>query len=489
MKKPSAVLSLALNARRANLPQTIAIVTASSVVLGMLFTDTTDQLVAYLVVSVACCVPIALWIGNGSNGIPILPVISLMSFIYYALPILRKQLDVSTTQFEPSEILSAAVTVATYLSAATISWWMILGLSGRRSPSTAPDVISGSWLRRIIFVGLALGVLYHVALYSGSLGWLGPAFGLARSAMLSTATVACFVLGHARAQGSLRGQQWVLAVVGLAVLVLLAWASLFLINGMVYCLAAIFGYVITSRRVPWVVVSASMAVIIVLHAGKDSMRDKYWYEGRNYGEDISVTDVPGRMAEWTVAGLETIGSGKNYSSAVDRASLLSLLLQVQRLTPDYVPPLEGESYEVLPEMLVPRFLYPDKIDSQAAMSMLNIRFGFQTREGTQSTAIGWGLIAEGYANFGRLGVIGVALILGLLCGGLERWSVDAPIISLPSLVAVTAMIVLIDLEGDAAGLATTLFQSIISVAILFWCFKSLAADRRHSLHPADVNDK
>jgi hypothetical protein len=217
------------------------------------------------------------------------------------------------------------------------------------------------------------------------------------------------------------------------------------------------------------------------------MRDKYWYAGKNYGEQISITEVPARMAEWAVIGLTAIVSGEKYSSAVDRASLLSLFLQVQRLTPDYVPPLAGASYAVVPQMLVPRFLDSDKITSQAAMSMLNLHFGFQTEEGTQSTAIGWGLIAEGYANFGRLGVIGVALILGLLCGSLERWSAGAPIISLPSLVAVTAMTDLINAEGDAAGLVTTLFQSIISVSVVFWCLKSLASNRR-LVRPADYND-
>jgi hypothetical protein len=51
MKKSSADLSLAFNAQRANLPQIIVIVIVLSLVLGMLLTDTSNEMVASLVTS------------------------------------------------------------------------------------------------------------------------------------------------------------------------------------------------------------------------------------------------------------------------------------------------------------------------------------------------------------------------------------------------------------------------------------------------------
>jgi hypothetical protein len=101
--------------------------------------------------------------------------------------------------------------------------------------------------------------------------------------------------------------------------------------------------------------------------------------------------------------------------------------------------------------------------------MLNVHFGFQTIEGTQKTSIGWGLIAEAYANFGRAGVVGVGVLLGLLVGFFERWSTGAPILSLPGLVAIAGMMNFVNLEGDAAGLMTSLTQSIF-VILIYYCF-------------------
>ena len=234
--KTSASLSLSLRARRSNLPVAAAVVIALSVVLGMLLTDTADEMGAYFLVTLACAAPIALWIWGGALGVPVLPAISGMYFIYFGLPIIRNKLIL--VEFEPSEILTGAATVALFLVAATLVWWLILG-QVRRSNDASPSLISGPWLNRIIFLGLALGLIFHVSVYSGFLSWLGPSFGLFRSAMLSSAIAACFMLGHARAMGSLRGKIWVLAVACLGLMISVAWLSLFLIGGLMYCLSAV----------------------------------------------------------------------------------------------------------------------------------------------------------------------------------------------------------------------------------------------------------
>jgi len=476
MKNRSAAISLAFDARLANLPQTVAIVVLLSVMVGVLLTDSTDEIGAYLLVCVACGAPIVLWILLGTRGIPVLPMIAAMSFLFYAVPILRHNFDPS--EFEPLEILSAAFTMTLFLGAATLSWWLLLAMGARPSRSAPLEGLSVPQLKQVMFIGLALGLVFHVGIYAGWMSFLGPAFGLVRAAMLTAAMAACFMLGHLRARGSLQGQNYVLAVAGLGMMVILSWASLFLVVGMTFGLAAVFGYVITNRRVPWIFVSVAMSVLIVLHAGKEQMRAKFWLPDQNYGAEISITQVPALMEEWVEAGFTKISSNETHSSIVDRASLLPMLMRVQRLAPDYVPFLEGRSYAVLPEMLIPRFIDPDKTASQAAMIMLNVHFGIQTLEGTRKTAVGWGLPSEAFANFGRLGVVGVGFILGLLCGAIERWSARAPLISLPGLVAIVAMLDLINPEADAAGLVTTLFQSVTAIAIFYWIFETLNKQKR-----------
>ena len=204
--------------------------------------------------------------------------------------------------------------------------------------------------------------------------------------------------------------------------------------------------------------------------------------GRKISNNVQVSalEMPEVMVEWVGVGLTKIFSGEEYVSAVDRASLFSMLLRVQRLVPDYLPFLNGASYAVLPQMLVPRFLNPNKINSQAAMTMLNVQAGVQTPEDAEKTSIGWGLIPEAYFNFGYLGVIGIGLLFGFFCGFLERWTVGAQLFSLPCLVTVAALMQLIDVELDLAGLVTATFQSIASVSIVFWIVKLFLKKKRIS---------
>jgi hypothetical protein len=473
--KSSASLPLSLSARRTNLPFAGALVIALSVVLAMFFTDTADEMLAYLLVTFACASPIALWVWGGALGIPVMPAIAGMYFIYYGVPILRGK---SLKGFGSLEILSGAVMVALFLAAATVVWWLIAG-NIRRGTDATPSLISGPWLNRIVFLGLALGMFFHVSVYSGFFTWLGPFSGLYRSAMLSFAISACFMLGHGRALGTLRGNKLALAIACLSMMILLSWLSLFLVGGMLYCLSAVLGYVITSKRIPWQVLSAAVIIITILNAGKVQMRAKYWLNG-SYNVSISALDLPAIMGEWTEAGLVGVFSGREgYMSAVDRASLFALLLRVQRLVPDYVPFIDGASYDLLPQMLVPRFLNPNKIASQASMELLNISAGFQTSEGASKTAIGWGLLAEAYFNFGYYGVTVVSLLFGLFCGFLERWTIGAQLFSLPSLVAVTALLQIINLELEAASLVTALFQGVSAVSAVFWLIRLLIRKKRY----------
>jgi hypothetical protein len=484
MKKNSAILSLALNAKRGNLPYLIAVLSGLSILIGMFLTDTSDEFTAYLLLTFACATPCIIWISAGGVGIPIMPAISILVFIYYAVPILRKNTVVF--EFGPSEILLGAVTVTSFLLVATVIWALLIVGRADDSSNEKSEILSKSQSLGVMFFGLASGIFFYVAANSGWLNWVGPFFGLLRSALLMSTVVGCFMLGHLRGRGSLRGRNFAIAVTCLLIVVFLTWASLFLVGGMTFCLAGLFGYTATTKRVPWRMLVASVIILTVLHAGKDQMRTKYWGPSYTSGAQISVFQMPLILVEWFGEGLSKISSSEEYTSIVDRASLLNLLMRVQRMTPDYVPYLGGKSYAVLPEMLIPRFLAPDKIASQAAMDMLNVEYGFLTFEETKKVAIGWGLIAEAYANFSYLGVMAIGFLFGLLCGLLERWSVGAPLISLPSFVAIATAIVLTNLEADLAALVTNLSQSVAVVSLIYWSFGLLSKQKKRSASPQQI---
>jgi hypothetical protein len=452
--------------------QTLAAGAIVLVAVGIFAANSPERLIAYLLIVFFALLPAALWIQARMPGVPVLPAAAGFYALYFALPIVRNQ--VTLAEYTDEEILHGAATVALFLFSATVSWRMLIIRESRQPSDSAPELLTELQTRRFVFFGLGAGIAFFAAGSMGLLDGLGSLFGLVRSIMLTAASAACFLAGHARASGSLRGSTWALALCGLGIIVLISLNSFFLSAAAIYPLSAMFGYVITAKRIPWKMAIASFVVISLLQAGKAEMREKYWAADANYSDSSPVIQVPALVAEWLTTGIGAYASGGVESNVLERASLLHMLLNVQRLTPQFIPFLEGESYASVVYALVPRFIDADKPASQAGMNLLNIHYGLQTVEQAAVTAIGWGLIAEAYANYGDLGVLGIAVCFGLFCGALTRWSTGRPAISVPTLTAMVALAFLINIEADLTTLVTTLFQSLMAVFIFFAIFRFLS---------------
>jgi hypothetical protein len=435
---------------------------------GPVAADTIDDLIGYWIVVGAALVPSMLWVMSGGRGVPIVAAYSLFHVVYFGLPILKG--NAALLGYDDAEALRCAATVALFLVVATVAA-QGMSIARRRMSYSPPDPMAGRELSELIIGGLAVGLAFQGAVAVGAQGWLGDFFGIARAVSLTFVTTASYLFGVAHAQRVLRRRVWIVALLGLAANVLLSWSSLFLVGGLVYLLAAMIGYVLAVGRFPLVPAIAVLVLVSILHAGKTDMREKYWDPGVNYGEYQSATQLPALVSEWFVAGLAVIAAGEFGSDITERTSLIQILLRVQRLSPSSVEFLGGESYFLLPQMLVPRFLDPEKIPSQAAMNLLNVRYGLLSEHETAKTAVGWGLLAESYANFGYFGVIGIGLLVGLYAGGFAAWSQGAPPVSLPALIAIVVLMNLINMEADLAGLVTTSLQSIAAVVSVYGAYR------------------
>lgn len=440
----------------------LGMTTVGLLVFGMVLAKSLEQLFAYLIVLSAAVFPSVLWVRMGALGIPVWPAVALAYIPYFAFPMVSVTENVLA--YSSGEVLRSGVTVALFLFAATIAWWFIAGL--RRPEFTFAKVQSDtSQVTRLIVLGFVMGLVFHLSVLSGWLTWLGSFFGVVRTLVVTFITIACFLSGVTRAQGILRGTSWWLVVLAVVLLIGMSWSSLFLVGGMIYALSFIFGYVIVARRIPWVVAGTFLVLVVVLHAGKGEMRLKYWGPESNYGGVTSATQLPGLATEWFGEGLKTIAFGEVQQSAFERTSLLEMILRVQVLTPDSIEFLYGETYALLPAIMVPRFIDADKPASQAGITLLNYRYGILSLEEASVTAIGWGLVPEAYANFGYPGVIGMALVVGVFCGWLAVWSARAPLVSLPTLFSIATMMVLINIEVDFIQVASSLFQVFVSVLV------------------------
>jgi hypothetical protein len=412
---------------------------------------------SYVCVVGPALVPLYLWLAAGAPGLPTLPIVASLSIIYYAAPLLRgnKFYD------EPIEAGFAAITVGSFLICATIVYSIMLKSAAmRRYPSKAQSATDDRGIVALAFVGLASGIVFYLVEYSALFDWLDTFIGLARAVALTLSSIGCYLVGTARARGLLREGRWIAAVLGVSVVVVFAINGLLLVGGVMNILAAILGYVVAARRIPWLTLVLTFALISVFQAGKDQIRERY-----ELGSEISLLGLPGVVLEWTEDGVDTLWSGGQQIDVLERASLLDTLIKIQQATPDIVPYLNGETYELLPSIILPRFIEPDKVRSQAGLNLLAVRYGFEPEEGTNKTTIGFGLIAEAYANFGSGGVLVVGALFGFICGLITWLSSTAPPVSLRMLTSIAATSVLLNLEADLSYLIVTMLQSVGGVLI------------------------
>ena len=284
--------------------------------------------------------------------------------------------------------------------------------------------------------------------------------------------VVTFMVGVLRGEGRLSGNVGRACLSGVVLNVLGSWVSLFLVHGIVLCGVGLVGYVLGAKRIPVKTLVCAFLLVFVLHAGKGEMREKLWVEGAQNDAGL-VSDAPGRLLEWVKAGTEVLASGQESASIVERASLMQMLLRAQYIEPDPVLFLEGQTYALIPGLLVPRVLNPDKPASQAGMDLLNIRYGVLTREDVQSTAVGWGLMSEAYANFGMGGVLVCGLIFGLFVGFVTAWASGAPPLSARMMFAVVVTAVSVSLEADAGSTLRRCFRPLLRCL----CFRTSFAHR------------
>jgi hypothetical protein len=132
--------------------------------------------------------------------------------------------------------------------------------------------------------------------------------------------------------------------------------------------------------------------------------------------------------------------------------------------------LGGETYAIIPSSLLPRLFFPEKASPHYASSTLNVHYGNQTWESSQSTTIGWGLLNESFANFGHLGWVGLALCLGAFYGLITRLSIGLPSASIQSLVGIFTMGFAMQTEWTASVFITAYAQGLFSFLIVAFTF-------------------
>lgn len=426
-----------------------------------------------ILIAAAALLPAYLWCSGKVKGVPIFPVYALTFLWTYALPLASNHPRVILYSAEAH--LTVALTVAGFLFLGTAVWFKAshYALRTRKTLRT----LDGRAGETFFFFVLALNNLFIMASIGGWLNIEAGIFSLIRAVLFGLSSLATFILMYQWGKGELSPSKVVLLIVLLLTALFINVTSLLLVGALSTVLLAGVAFVLGRGRIPWIPLLLLLLCLVSLHYGKKAMRDKYW---RNGEPQVAVQpwQYPARMVEWVSYSVEYLLRPERPDevdpsapqSFAERASLIHLLLLAQEKSPQDVPYLMGTTYAVIPQLLVPRLLLPDKDASHEGTYLLSIQYGLQTREDTQQTTIGWGLLNEAYGNFGLAGCVMLAILLGWTYGQVARWSFQAPVLSARFLFAVLVLSVAFQTEFSASVYVTALFQSTVPlflIAVIF----------------------
>jgi hypothetical protein len=297
-------------------------------------------------------------------------------------------------------------------------------------------------------------------------------FSLIRASGLALGVLATAGLAHELGARSLSPGVRYAFYAFIAIYSVVQTVSLYLSAPFMTMLVGAIAFSSTRRRLPLAWVSVVCAAMFFLQPGKSEMRNWVWHhEG-----GITPLEYPEFFGRWIEASLARtpllndmpVTRHRTKDSGIERASIIHMLMLVQQKSPDPKPFLHGETYAVIPYLLVPRILDPDKPRALEGQYILCIYYGLQTRAQALKTGIAFGLPAEAYANFGYTGVTILALILGCAHGLVTRYCFALPVLSLRSLFALIFIGLSLRNEASGAVVITTLVQATLVLFAGTW---------------------
>jgi hypothetical protein len=409
----------------------------------------------------AAWMPAFIWIRREMGGLPIFPVFAVTYTWTFGLPLLYEHPIVKV--FEATDQLFAAFTVTGFLLVATLVWYFVRSKTVR--PPTRCLLMRELGADGIFFLILAAAILFTIVTNGSSLNLAPGVYSILRAVILAVEALACVVLSFRLGTGQLKGLRAAIFKLLLLILVIVSLPCLLMINSMAVVALAAFGYVSGSGKVPWISFAAGILLFGFLHVGKAEMRDRYWGDADQ--GPVQLAEYPAFFTEWVTTSLDNLNASaakeESEHTLLERSSLMQILLYEQTLSAQ-LPFLFGDTYVIVPQLLIPRILYPDKPTTHEGTYRLNIHYGFQTREQTETTTIGFGLLNEAYANFGLAGMGILAIVIGAFYGSAERWAAEAPLLSFRGLFAIIVASYSFQTEFAAGVYVAALFQSTIALA-------------------------
>lgn len=443
-------------------------------------------------------IPVLAWCRLRNPGLPLVALVALQALAVFATPIIINNPGLAT--YTDGDIRRAGIEVFLFCCALAAGWRIAFGVD-RPAPEKRrhwglsviridkPDTLFRS---AVILIGAS--ALYQIALTVGVLdpllgGLPGGLFSIIRTLFDATALAGGLIGGFAIGGGMIPRSGRMLFWFFFALLLVGKFASILLSSTMGVIAATSLGYLLGARRPPWVFIAVIACVLSFLNLSKFEMRAKYWSEA-GYSQGVALFDLPGYFAEWSTYSLNILTFNRSISAQdeaegqrmTDRLNNMQNLLFAQSAIQDRdLPLLRGETYLLVPKLLIPRFLWPEKPRTHEGQVLLNVHFGRQRLDDTYITYIAWGLLAEAYGNYGAIwGAIICGLVIGVAAGGLERWIRPYPVTSLE---AFFFLIMTLNFSLSFEMVASVWITSVFQMLVAMLCAVAPFAQRRLSAAP------
>jgi hypothetical protein len=429
-----------------------------------------DDLPGFFLIAFSALLPVFLWCRRAVHGIPIYPIFTVGTLWTFGFPLIAQQPQI--LQYNPDERLAAAATIAMTNLVGTGFWYLF---SRRIAPPPASYLGFKLGSGDLLFFGALLADIAFNVLTSSVQLDLDPAiFSIIRAIIQALAALGIFVLGYRAGQYQLSPAGTQAYGITMVALILSTLPSVLMVNGLSSGALALMAFAFGRGRLPWLAFLLFLGSALFLQEGKAAIREKYWADAR--GAPISFSHFPEFMDDWIGFSWQHLlsddgdaaagSSADDPQSLTERASLLHLFLLIQAMSPAEAPYLRGETYAIIPRLLVPRLFNEEKARTHLGTYLLAIHYDLQRPEDTSVTTIGFGLINEAMANFGYPGCMGLGAVLGSFYGWAARWSSSHPLLSLRTLFAVLILTVAFENEFTAGVYVTVLFQGSCALLLL-----------------------
>jgi hypothetical protein len=430
-----------------------------------------------------CGLPLVLWLRQRNPGLPLLVLVALQTLAIFGTPILTRNPNLDG--YPEGEIFTASREIFLFCLALCLGWGLARpGNNAARGPRFC-------WLLKFIraekpetmqrgaLILVSVPVLFLLAQNEGWLDFvfrsLPPgSYPLFRTLSDAATIAGCLIGGYAFGSRTMSGRGAVVFWLLQAALFLLNSASILLSSNAGMIAATSLGLFLGARRPPWIYLAVTLSALSLLNLGKFEMRAEYWNEF-GHSRRLSVSDYPAYYSEWVGRSFNLAGdkggatdrpeAGQRLTDRLD--NLQNLLFAQEAVEHRNLSLLNGATYSVIPQLLIPRIFWPDKPRSHEGQVMLNVHFGRQRLEDTFTTYVAWGLLAEAYANFGPLfGALLCGSVLGLAVGALERWIKPYPITSLQTFFfLIVSVNLLLSFEMVASVWITSVFQMLVALLV------------------------